>query len=109
VIRTWGVLLRSPDALSRLPHTRSLLWGASHGHCCSHFAGCSTAAGRSSARRVRRQRPLPPLPARGALLPCSLAVPSLSLLQVRRSSYHDVVKMADVSRYADISGIQGER
>ncbi len=29
-------------------------------------------------------------------------------LQVRRSSYHDVVKMADISRFADIAGIQGE-
>lgn len=30
----------------------------------------------------------------------------LVALQVRRSSYHDVVKVGDVSRLADISGIQ---
>lgn len=27
--------------------------------------------------------------------------------QVRRSSYHDVVKVQDISRFADISGVQG--
>lgn len=36
-----------------------------------------------------------------------LTLPLLLIcVQVRRSSYHDVVKMADISRLADISGIQ---
>ncbi|EFN59650.1 hypothetical protein CHLNCDRAFT_29200 [Chlorella variabilis] len=38
---------------------------------------------------------------------CVASQPLAPVLQVRRSSYHDVVKMADISRYADIGGIQG--
>lgn len=41
---------------------------------------------------------------------CSVCVagsPLETYIQVRRSSYHDVVKMADISRFADIAGIQG--
>jgi hypothetical protein len=32
--------------------------------------------------------------------------PTPSTLQVRRSSYHDVVKVADVARVADVGGVQ---
>lgn len=38
---------------------------------------------------------------------CVAAQPLDTYIQVRRSSYHDVVKVQDISRFADISGVQG--
>eukprot|EP00887_Chlorella_sp_A99_P003066 scaffold9.g3066.t1 len=37
---------------------------------------------------------------------CAIDHNADTLIQVRRSSYHDVVKMADISRLTDIAGIQ---
>lgn len=38
------------------------------------------------------------------MTPLSPAATSLSLAQVRRSSYHDVVRLQDISKLADVSG-----
>ena len=96
--------------VGRQAHCRLPAPGTPHGsHCYSVQAVRPRSPPQHCAAREvcgeRRRRP-------DCLLTCSpaAAAPAPSRPpQVRRSSYHDVVKQIDISRFADISGIQGER
>lgn len=86
----------SPRGLPQLSAVRDSVgtrWAA-------QWAGCVPRLRPAPAPGAPRRRPGARANRRQSLRP--------TRLQVRRSSYHDVVKMADISRFADIAGIQGE-
>lgn len=74
--------------------------------CPYLFKPCPQCAPTHSGREVLITYFDPDEPSMGYCTYCPQRASKPRLLQIRRSTYHEVVKAADVSRLADVSGIQ---
>ncbi|KAF6256617.1 PLATZ transcription factor-domain-containing protein [Scenedesmus sp. NREL 46B-D3] len=74
--------------------------------CPYLFKPCPQCSTSHSGREVLITYFDPDAPERGYCTYCPQRASRPRLLQIRRSTYHEVIKAADVSRMADVSGIQ---
>lgn len=74
--------------------------------CPYLFKPCPQCSSTHSGREVLITYFDPDAPAHGYCTYCPQRASRPRLLQIRRSTYHEVVKAADVSRLTDVSGIQ---
>jgi hypothetical protein len=74
--------------------------------CPYLFKPCPQCSVSHSGREVLITYFDPDAPEHGYCTYCPQRASSPRLLQIRRSTYHEVIKAADVSRMADVSGIQ---